>query len=71
VPESFHRSARRLASEALAITALPELIRWLQSITALPSDSTELLGTLYFNATYSVDGLVISQQPIYKVRRGK
>jgi hypothetical protein len=64
-------SASRLsASEALLVSALPQFVSWLQGILALPDDSPALHGTLYFNATYSEDGLVVTDQPKYKLRRG-
>jgi len=63
-------SASRLpASEALLVSALPQFVNWLQGILALPEDSPALHGTLYFNATYTDEGLFVTDQPKYKVRR--
>lgn len=59
---------RMAASEALLVSALPQFVSWLRGILALPQDSPELQGTLYFNATYTVKGLVVTDQPKYKVR---
>lgn len=58
------------ASKALADTALPEFTRWLRNLVNLPETASELLfGERYFNARYSEDGLSISYQPVYMVRR--
>jgi hypothetical protein len=63
-------SASRLAaSEALLVSALPQFVSWLQGILALPNDSLALHGTLYFNAAYTEERLVVTDQPKYKVRR--
>lgn len=63
-------SASRLAaSEVLLVSALPRFVSWLQGILALPCDSPGLRGTLYFNATYTMEGLVVTDQPKYKMRR--
>jgi len=60
---------RSTASESLLLTALPQFVRWLQGILALPGNSPALRQTLYFNATYSESGLVIANEPRYKIRR--
>ncbi len=60
---------RSAASEAL-VSALPQFVRWLQEIIALPDNSPALRGTLYFNATFTEQGLVVVDQPKYKLRKG-
>jgi hypothetical protein len=61
---------RTAASGALAESALPAFIRWLQRIIELPDNSPELYGgELYFDAQYTENGLTITHQPVYKVRR--
>ena len=63
-------SASRLAaSEAMLAAALPQFISWLQEILSLPDEAPALHGTLYFNAAYTENALVVTDQPRYKVRR--
>jgi hypothetical protein len=62
-------ASRLPASEALLASALPQFVSWLQGILALPDGSPALHGTLYFNATYTEEGLVVTDQPKYKVRK--
>lgn len=57
---------RMSAMDALRVSALPQFVRWLQEIIALPDNSPALRGTLYFNATYTDDGLIVTNQPAYK-----
>lgn len=62
-------SASRLsATEALLASALPQFVNWLQGIIALPDTSPALHGTLYFNATYTDQGLAVTSQPTFKVQ---
>jgi len=61
---------RLVASAALLVVALPQFVSWLQGILALPDHSPALHGTLYFNATYTEEGLVVTDQPKHKVRKG-
>src|SRR5689334_17374101 len=58
-------TSRATASEALLAKALPEFVRWLQGILALPDESPALNGTHYFNAAYTDNGLVVTDQPEY------
>jgi len=60
---------RAAASEALTESALPQFIDWLRGIIALPDKSPRLHETLYFNAAYTERGLVVTDQPKYKVQR--
>jgi len=60
---------RSAASEALTGSVLPKFITWLRGILALPDRSIALQGTLYFNADYTANGLVITDRPQYKVPR--
>ncbi len=62
-------ASRAAASEALVDSALPEFVNWLKGILALPDESPALSGLLYFNATYTEQGLVITGQPKYKNRK--
>jgi hypothetical protein len=62
-------ASRLVAAEAMLVSALPQFVSWLQEILALPDDSPALHGTLYFNATYTVEGLVVTDNAKYKVRR--
>src|SRR5262249_35176468 len=59
---------RAAASEALLDSALPQFVKWLRGIIALPDESPALHGTLYFNATYTEKGLAVTDQPKYKVQ---
>jgi hypothetical protein len=61
--------SRLAALEALLAIALPEFVRWLQGILALPDESPALNGTLYFNAAYTGKGLVVTDQPEHMVPR--
>lgn len=62
-------ASRSAISAALLTTALPRFIRWLQGILSLPEGSPALRGAPYFNAAYTGEGLAITDQPRYKVRR--
>ena len=62
---------RSAASEALTDIALPEFVEWLREILQLPTGSPRLHETLYFNATYTADGLAITDKPQYKRRRDR
>ncbi|MDB6024209.1 MAG: hypothetical protein JWM68_432 [Verrucomicrobiales bacterium] len=62
-------ASRAAASEALVSSGLPRFIDWLQAILALPENSSGLHGTLYFNAEYTGGGLIVTNKPVYKVRR--
>jgi len=71
VPFSISNALRVAASEALVELALPQFLKWLRGILALPVESPALHETLYFNAAYTEKGLVVSDQPKYKRRRRK
>jgi len=61
---------RVAASQALLEKGLPLFIKWLQGIIALPPESPALWGReLYFNATYTEQGLATTNQPVHMVRR--
>jgi len=62
-------ASRAAASKLLLASALPQFIKWLQAVLALPDESPALNGTLYFNAAYTEKGLVVTDQPKYKVPR--
>lgn len=60
---------RSAAAEALRVAALPRFVQWVQGILALPEGSPALATDSYFNATFTAEGLVVTDQPVYKVRR--
>lgn len=65
VPTALHSAA----CDSLTNLALPQFGEWLRGVLALPDDSPVLQMTPYFNAAYTEKGLVITNQPKYKVRR--
>jgi hypothetical protein len=60
---------RPAAAEALREAALPQFIRWVQGLMALPDGSPVLSAGSYFNATFTTEGLAVTNQPVYKVPR--
>lgn len=58
------------AADALREVALPRFVRWVQEILALPEGSPALAMKSYFNAAFTAEGLVLTDRPAYKVRRG-
>ena len=68
---SVPSTLRPAAAEALRETALPQFVRWVKGLLALPDGSPVLAAQAYFNATLTTEGLAITDQPVYKVlRRG-
>lgn len=65
VPTALRSAAR----DSLTKLALPQFVEWLREILALPDESPVLQMTPYFNVAYTEKGLVITNQPKYKVRR--
>jgi hypothetical protein len=60
---------RPAAAEALRVAALPRFIQWLQGILALPDASPALAMDSYFNATFTAQGLEVTNRPVHMVRR--
>jgi hypothetical protein len=59
VPSGLHA----VASESLLASALPQFVRWLRTILALPGRSPALHGKPHFIAAYTVEGLAVGSQP--------
>jgi hypothetical protein len=69
---SVPSALRPAAAEALRESALPQFIRWLEALLALPAGSPALAAEAYFNATFTADGLALTDRPVYMVpRRGR
>jgi len=58
---------RPAAAEALRGVALPCFIRWAQGLLALPDGSPILAAGSYFNATFTEEGLAVTDQPAFKI----
>lgn len=54
-------------AEVLRESALPQFIRWVEGLVALPEGSPALAREAYFNATFTVDGLAFTDQPLYRI----
>jgi hypothetical protein len=66
---SVPSALRPAAAETLRESALPRFIRWVEGLLALPDGSPALAAEAYFNATFCVEGLAVTNKPAYMVPR--
>ncbi|MFO0881683.1 MAG: hypothetical protein U0840_30665 [Gemmataceae bacterium] len=66
---SVPSSLRPAAAEALRESALPQFIHWVEGLLALPDGSPALAAQAYFNATFTTEGLAITDRPVNMVPR--